>query len=107
MALKDIRLQAREPGGDVLAGALERQVIESLAERFLTMFIVPRDSVGFVQNRLRGTNLWAQRLTVRFPDGDVEDGYRALLGVAAFHAHAEVQWHFLLKERLKPEAIIL
>lgn len=107
VALKDIRLQVREPGGDVLAGALDRQTVESLRERFLTMLIVPPDSVGVMIGRLRGTNLWAQRLTVRFSDGDVEEGYRVLLGVAAFHAHAELQWHFLLKERLKPDAIIL
>lgn len=107
VALKDIRLQAREPGGDVLAGALDRQTVESLRERFLTMLIVPPDSVGVMIGRLRGTNLWAQRLTVRFSDGEVEEGYRALLGVAAFHAHAELQWYFLLKERLKPDAIIL
>jgi len=46
-------------------------------------------------------------LTVRFQDGSVEGGYRALLGTAAFHAHAELLGHFLMKERLKPEAIII
>ena len=85
VALRSVRLQAREPGGDLLAGALDRQVVEGLTERFLPMLIVPPDSVGAMIGRLRGTNLWAQRLTVRFPDGAVEEGYRALLGVAAFH----------------------
>lgn len=107
VALQGVRLQAREPGGDLLAGALENQVVTALSSRFLPMFIVPPDSVGVMIGRLRGTNLWAQRLTVRFSDGSVEDGYRALLGVAAFHAHAELQWHFWLKDRLKPDAIIL
>lgn len=107
VALQGIRLQARVPGGDPLVGALDSQIVESLSNRFLPMLIVPPDSVGVMIGRLRGTNLWAQRLTVRFSDGSVEDGYRALLGVAAFHAHAELQWHFLLKDRLKPDAIIL
>ena len=71
------------------------------------MLIVPPESVGIMIGRLRGTSLWSQRLTVRFPDGTIEDGYRVLLGVAAFHGHAELQGHFLLKDRLKPEAIIL
>jgi hypothetical protein len=57
--------------------------------------------------RLRGTNLWSRKLTVRFPDGTVESGYRALLGTAAFHTHAELLGHFLMRERLKPEAIII
>ena len=46
VALRGIRLQAREPGGDLLAGALDRQVVEALTERFLPMLIVPPDSVG-------------------------------------------------------------
>lgn len=107
VALQGVRLQAREPGGGLLAGALDSQIIEVLSSRFLPILIVPPDSVGIMIGKLRGTNLWAQRLTVRFSDGSVEDGYRALLGVAAFHAYAELQWHFLLKDRLKPDAIIL
>lgn len=107
VALQGIRLQAREPGGDLLAGALERPVVEALTERFLPMLIVPPADVGIMVGRLRGTNLWPQRMTVRFPDGTADERYRALLGVAAFHAHAELQGYFLFKERLKPEAIIL
>lgn len=107
VARQGVRLQAREPGGDLLAGALERSVVEALTERFLPMLIVPPDSVGAMIGRLRDTNLWSQRLTVRFPDGTADEGYRALLGVAAFHAHAELQGYFMFKERLKPDAIIL
>lgn len=53
VAMKDVRLQAREPGGDVLAGALDRQTVESVRERFLTMLIVPPDSVGVMIGRSR------------------------------------------------------
>lgn len=107
VARPGVRLQAREPGGDLLAGALPQPVVEALIERFLPMLIVPSGNVGAMIGRLRGTALWAQRLTVRFPDGAADERYRALLGVAAFHAHAELQGYFMLKERLKPDAIIL
>jgi len=107
VALQGVRLQMRERGGDVLAGALDQRIVEALADRFLPMLIVPPDSVGVVIGRLRGTNLWPRRLTVRFPDGTVEEEYRALLGTAAFHAHAELLGYFLMRERLKPEAIII
>jgi hypothetical protein len=63
--------------------------------------------VGAMIARLRGTDLWSRRLTVCFSDGTADDGHRALLGTAAFLAHAELQTHFLLKERLREEAIIL
>lgn len=107
VALPGVRLQAREPGGAPMAGALPRPVVEALVKRFLPMLIVPPGDVGPMIGRLRGTSLWAQRLTVRFPDGTADERYRALLGVAAFHAHAELQGYFMLKERLKPETIIL
>lgn len=107
VALSGIRLQARERGGDVLAGALDTRIVTALAEQYLPMLIVPPDSVGPMIARLRGTSLWARRLTVRFINGTADDGYRALLGTAAFHAHAELVGHFLMKERLKPEAIII
>jgi CRISPR-associated endonuclease/helicase Cas3 len=107
VALRGVRLQARMPGGDLLAGAFDSQIVAALTERFLPMLIVPPESVGIMIGHLRGTNLWAQRLTVRFADGTLDERYRVLLGVAAFHAHAELQWHFLQKDKLKPEAIIL
>lgn len=107
VALSGVRIQARERGGDVVAGALDEKIIAALTEKHLPMLIIPPDSVGAMINRLRGTNLWSRNLTVRFPDGSVDDRYRALLGTAAFHAHAELQGHFLMKDRLKPDAIII
>ncbi len=107
VALQGVRLQAREPGGDLVAGALEREVVEALTKRFLPMLIVSPADEGIMRGKLRGTNLWAQRLTVRFPDGTSDGGYRALLGVTAFHAHAELQGYFLMKNKIKSEAIII
>ena len=107
VALTGVRIQVREHGGDVLAGALDRRMVEALADKPLPLLIIPPDSVGAMIAKLRGTDLWSRDLTVRFSDGSVESGYRALLGTAAFHAHAELLGHFLMKERLKPEAIII
>jgi len=106
VALQGLRLQARSPEGGVLAGVLDQQFIEALVEQYIPMLIIPPDSVGALINRLRGTDLWARRLTVRFPDGTVEEGYRAVLGTAAFHAHAELLGHFRAKEQMKSQAII-
>jgi CRISPR-associated endonuclease/helicase Cas3 len=107
VALSGVRIQARERGGDVLAGALDSGIVEALADTPLPMLIIPPDSVGVMIARLRGTGLWSRNLTVRFPDGSANNSYRALLGTAAFHAHAELQGHFLMKDRLKPDAIII
>jgi len=107
VALKGLRLQARSPEGGVMAGALDQRYVEALTEQYIPMLIVPPDSVGALIARLRGTDLWARRLTVRFPDGLVEEGYKVVLGTGAFHAHAELQGYFHMRDRLKSEAIIL
>jgi hypothetical protein len=107
VALTGLRLQAREQGGDVLAGALDERMITALAKKYLTLLIIPPEDEGAMRGRLRGSSLWPQRLMVRFPDGAVESNYHALLGTAAFHAHAELLGHFLMKERLKPDVIII
>ena len=107
VALAGVRLQARERGGDVLAGALEEGIVAALAVEPLPMLIVPPDDVGAMIARLRGSSLWNRRMTLRFPDGSADDRYCAFLGTAAFQAHAELLGHFLLKDRLKPDAIII
>ncbi len=107
VALRGMRLVAREWGGDVVAGVLDKQIVESLTTRPLLLLIIPPEDVGAMIARLRGTDLWSRRLTVRFPDGTEDDRYRALLGTAAFLAHAELQTHFLLKDRMKKEAIVI
>jgi CRISPR-associated endonuclease/helicase Cas3 len=107
VALSGLRLQAREAGGDIIGGALDQQIITTLVETYQPVLIIPPDSVGVAIARLRNSSLWAQRLTVYFPDGTLNEDYRAYLGTAAFQAHAELMGHFLLKDRLKTEAIIL
>ena len=107
VALRGMRLQARNAGGDVIAGKLDQQIVTALVDRYLPMLIIPPEDVGAMRARLRNSNLWAQRLTIHFPSGEYNENYRVLLGSAAFHAHAELRGHFLLKERLKSDAIIL
>lgn len=107
VALKGIRLRARERGGDPVAGGLETTIVEALTDTPITMLVVPPDSVGAMISKLRGTSLWSYPITIYFPDGTVGDGYKALLGTAALMGYAELQGHFLMKERLKPEAIII
>jgi CRISPR-associated endonuclease/helicase Cas3 len=107
VGLKGLHLQVREQQGDILAGALDEAVVTAVAEKALPMLIIPPDSVGATIARLRGTNLWSYNLTVHFEDGTVDEGYKALLGVAAFMGYAELQGHFLMRERLKPEVIII
>jgi CRISPR-associated endonuclease/helicase Cas3 len=107
VALLGVRIHARERGGDVLAGVLDQALVTALAEKHLPVLIIPPDSVGAMIAHLRGTDLWGRRLTVRFTDGSVDGDYRAILGTAAFHAHAELRGHFLMRDRLKPDAIII
>ena len=107
VALSGLRLQARERGGDILVGALKDGIVESLANTYLPLLIVPPADIGPMRARLRNSSLWAQRLTVSFPDGTWDENYRAFLGTAAFHADGELWSHFLFKDRTKPDAIIL
>lgn len=107
VGMRNVRLQVRERGGDVIAGGLEQSIVTAIEERTLPMLIVAPDSVGPMIAKLRGTNLWAQRMTIRFPDGSQDEQYRVLVGTAAFHAHAELLSHFLMKDRLREDAIIL
>jgi CRISPR-associated endonuclease/helicase Cas3 len=107
VAITGIRLQASEPGSDMLAGVLDGQIVTAVAQKYLTMLIIPPCDVGAMKNRLRNSNLWDQQFTVRFPDGTNDERYRVLLGTAGFHAHAELQGYFQLKDRLKPDALIL
>ncbi len=106
VALRGLRLQAWSPDGGIVAGALDQRFVEGIAERHVPMLIIPPDLEGVMRGKLRGTDLWPRRLAVRFPDGSVEEGYWAMLGTAAFHAHAELRDHYRARERMKPEAII-
>lgn len=107
VALKGIRLQVRSRGGDVVAGELGEKIITALSDKPLPMLIIPPESVGAMISKLRGTSLRSYILNVYFSDGTINEGYKALLGTAAFMGYAELQGHFLMKERLKPEAIII
>jgi hypothetical protein len=107
IGMAGLHLQAREAGSDVLAGGLPLEITRVLADQYLACLVLLPDDTGAAVSRLRGTPLWSRRLAVRFDDGVVEDGYRIFTGKAAFEAHAELLGHFLMKDRLKPELIII
>ena len=107
VGLTGLRLLAREAGGDIVSGALPGEIAKTLADIPIVVLVIPPTDVGAMISRLRGTVVWSRRLTVYFPDGTVDDKYRIFIGKAAFEAHAELQGHFLMKDRVKSDAIIL
>lgn len=98
VALRGFRLVADEP--------LDASVNQALADQYVTALIVRDEDRGVMIGRLRGTNLYSRRLTVTYPDGQTDE-CSVLLGTAAFHAHAELQGYFWMKDRLKEECIII
>lgn len=107
LGMNGLHLQAREAGGDVVVGGLLPELVRVLEEEYLACLILLSGDNGAAVSRLRGTPVWSRRLTVRFDDGTNEDSYRIFTGKAAFEAHAELLGHFLMKDRLKPETIII
>ena len=105
VALQGLRLIAREQGGDTYP--LDPRIARVFSERYVTVLgITPADG-GVVYGKFKGTSLYSRRLTVEFPDGGSDEGYRIFLGTQAFQAHAELLGYFYMKDRLKTEAIIL
>lgn len=108
VALKGLRLRVRERHRDPISGGLDQQIVTALVDTPLPLFIVPPRHTGLMIAKLRGTHLWAYNLTVNFvQDGLVEEGYKALLGTAAYMAYAELFWLPRLKDHMKSDYLIL
>jgi CRISPR-associated endonuclease/helicase Cas3 len=105
VALKGLRLEAKEWGGDRYP--LDSRIAGVFAERYVTALGIAPDDGGVVYGKLGGTTIYPRRLTVIFPDGRREEGYRIILGTQAFQAHAELRGYFWMKDRLEGEAIII
>jgi CRISPR-associated endonuclease/helicase Cas3 len=105
IALEGLRLTARERGGDTVQ--LNPEIVHSLEALPIPLMGIHPEDVGVVLGRLRGTSVYARRLSVTFPNGRVNPEYWILLGTQAFHAHAELQGYFLMQDRLNTDAIIL
>ena len=104
VALKGLRLEARERGGD--SYPLDTRIAGIFADRYVTVLgIAPEDS-GVVYGKLGGTTIYSRRLTLIFRDG-INEGYRIILGTQAFQAHAELLGYFYMQDRLRSEAIII
>ena len=105
VALRGLRLAAREQGGDPYP--LDARIAQVLGDQYVTVLgITPQDG-GVVYGKFKGTSLYARRLTVLFPDGQSDEAYRIFLGTQAFQAHAELLGYFYMQDRLKSEAIII
>ena len=105
VALKGLRLEAKEWGGDRYP--LDPRIAGVFAERCVTALGIAPDDGGVVYGKLGGTTIYPRRLTVLFPDGRRDEGYRIILGAQAFQAHAELRGYFWMKDRLEGEAIII
>jgi len=107
VALKGLQVRLKERQGGIIAGGLTNEMALALAQTPLPMLIVPPESKGPLIKRLRGTTIWSYPLIVSFADGGYEDDYSILLGTNAFVGYAELKGHFLLKDKLKDEPIIV
>jgi len=104
-ALQGLRLAAREYGGDPYP--LDPRIPQVFGDRYITVLGIKPEDTGIVYGKLKGTSLYSRRLTVVFPDGQINENYRILLGTQAFQAHAELLRYFYMQDRLRPEAIII
>jgi CRISPR-associated endonuclease/helicase Cas3 len=105
VALRGLRLTARERGGDRYP--LHPRIAEVLGDQYVTVMGIKPEDGGIIYGKFKGTSLFSRRLTVSFPDGQEIDGYRMFLGTQAFQAHAELLGYFYMQDRLESEAIII
>ncbi|HEY89359.1 MAG TPA: type I-D CRISPR-associated helicase Cas3' [Thermoflexia bacterium] len=105
VALRGLRLTAREQGGAPYL--LDPRIVESFSERHIIVLGVSPEDSGVVYGKLKNSSLYSRPLVVTFPNGQIQEDYRLFLGTQAFFAHAELLGYFLMKDRLKPEAIII
>jgi hypothetical protein len=105
VAMRGLRLVGRERGGDKYP--LDSRITAVFEADCVSVLLVRPEDVGAVYGRLSGTTMYIHRLTVVFPDGQINESYAALLGTQAFQAHAELLGYFLMQDRLEQEAIII
>lgn len=105
VALRGLRLTARERGGDPYP--LDPRIVESLGDAYVTVLGITPEDGGVVYSKLRNGSLYSRPLIVTFPNGQTQTDYRVYLGTQAFFAHAELLGYFFMKDRLETEAIIL
>lgn len=104
VALNGFKLSARERGGDPTP--IDERIVNALADTFLTVLLVPSDMKGWAYARLRNSPFYSRKLTIDFLDRQGVE-YLAYIGQAAWFAYPELQVAFKIRDRLKPEAIIL
>jgi CRISPR-associated endonuclease/helicase Cas3 len=106
VGLTGLKIQARQDGTAV-HGLLDKEIVNTLAEKFLPVMIISPDDTGVAIVRLRGTAVWSQPLTITFPDGALAENYRIFFGKDAFFAHAEMRSYFYQKGQQQSDPIII
>lgn len=104
IALSGITLRAREQKGDPVP--LESAIQKALDGQTLVALLIPSDMKGRAWRYLRNAPFYGRKLTINFPDQHGVE-YTAYLGAAAWLSHAELQIPFKIRERMKPDAIII
>ncbi len=102
--LEGLSLTAWERGD--LPYPLDRRVASALRDHCVPALIIKKEERGIAYSRFRTSNVFLQRLDIRFP-GTKERTYYAILGTQAFMADAELQGWFHWQERQEGDAIII
>lgn len=104
VALRGLRLTAFRQGDPF---PLDPRIREAFEEQYVTCLIVKSEDRGALFNILRDRNVFARRLLMRTAEGGPAREYHIVVGSAAFIVHSELLSYFLMKDRLKNDAIII
>lgn len=104
VALRDVKLWARESGGDSVV--LYEEAVTALQDRWMTVLLIPEELVGHAVNAMRHSPIYGRQFLVDFADGWRKE-YLCFTGHGAWFAEAELRVAFKIRERMKSEAIIL
>jgi CRISPR-associated endonuclease/helicase Cas3 len=105
VALPDLRLRAQVPGGG--PAALHPTLRRSVEAQHVACLIVPDADVGCLLYLTRDRNLFPRSLWVAFAVEGTDHEYKAMIGTAAFVAHAELEGYFWSKQRQSNNAPII
>jgi len=100
VALKGLRVRAEEIGVKNVLVQLHPAITQLFEGVYIPLLLVRQGTLesGVLNARLRGTSLFVESLRVFFAD-DSQVDYAAVMGSAAFSAHAELEGFFFVQSR--------
>jgi CRISPR-associated endonuclease/helicase Cas3 len=104
VALTGLAVRAHELKGDYFP--LENRIQNCLKDQFIVALLIAPDMKGWAWRYLGNAPFYGRKLTINFNDRHGVE-YTAYLGKAAWLAHAELQFAFRIRDRMKPDAIII